>query len=112
MLKRNFLVLALLVLFGAFLVAFSNAKPESKAVYEYVTLTQVSEYDIFISEQGKELRKVKIETKPKSEFDFRILYEEVNKYEAGGWEVFAQNNYSMGSGGNPRNTFLLRRKKQ
>jgi hypothetical protein len=110
--NRNFLFLALLVVFGSFLVAFSNAKPGSNAVYEYVTLTQLDLSEVTVSEQGKTLRVVKIETKPKSVYDFQVLYEEVNKYEATGWELFSQNNFSLSAGGAPRNSFLLRRKKQ
>jgi hypothetical protein len=102
----------LLALFVSFLVAFSNAKSESNAVYEYVTLTQLGFSEVAISEQGKELRVNKIETKPKSQFNFRTLYTEINKYEAEGWELFGNNNLAPGTGGANQYSFLLRRKMQ
>ena len=110
MLNRNFLILAILVVFGSFLVAFSNAKSESNVVYEYVTISQINPNEVVVSEQGKDLRVVKIETKPKSSFDFRMVYSEINNYEAASWELFDNNTTTT----NPYyvNSFLLRRKKQ
>ena len=110
MINRSFLLLALLIVFGSFLVAFSNAKTESPVVYEYVTITQNAVPELTVSEQGKALRIEKIESKLKRFDDIQALYAEVNKYEAAGWELFSSNTYSSGS--YPRTNFLLRRKKQ
>ena len=110
MLNRNFFLGALLALSVSFLVAFSSAKTESNAVYEYVTLTQVDFTEVNISEHGKALRTVKIEAKPKSIYDFNVVYGEINKYEAAGWELFST--YDNAVLGNPKTAFLLRRKKQ
>ena len=110
MLNRNFLLLALVLVLGSFLVAFSNAKTESKGLYEYVTIAQINPGEVVISEQGKDLRIVKVETKPKSSYDFRTIYTEVNKYEMEGWELFDTN--TAVNTAFYVNSFLLRRKKQ
>src|SRR5687768_1785683 len=110
MLNRNFLELAVLIIFGSFLVAFSNEKSGSVAAYEYVNIAQINPNEVMISEQGKDIRIVKIETKPKSSYDFRMVYMEVNKYETEGWDLFDTNITSNPSG--LVNSYLLRRKKQ
>src|SRR5688572_21485371 len=110
MLNRNFFLVALLALSVSFLVAFSNAKTESNAVYEYISIAQINPSEVVVSEQGKDIRIVKIETKPKSSYDFRTVYIEVNRYETEGWELFDANTATNPAGF--VNLFLLRRKKQ
>ena len=108
MLKRNFLIMTLMLVFGAFLVAFSNAKPERKAVYEYVTITQTDLGFLKITEQGKE----PVEEFPKK--DKRNLngaYEIINKYEELGYELFSSNAFMTNNSTHVHN-FLLRREKQ
>jgi hypothetical protein len=110
MLKRNFLILALLVVFGSFLVAFSNAKSERNTVYEYTRI----EFDgsVFVKEnqQGKELQTTRI--KIKQGFDLTPVFDIINKYEAEGWELYTNELFMPNNSVVPVNYFLLRRKKQ
>ena len=107
MLNRNFLVLAFLVVFGSFLVAFSNAKSESKAVYEYVTIKQ-SDSQLEIAEQGKPAT---LEYLKRAKSGLNTSYELINNYEASGYELFTSNVF-MTNNSTQVSYFLLRRKKQ
>ena len=111
MLNRNFFLGALLALSVSFLVAFSNAKSDSNAVYEYTRLEfKGSEY-VIENQQGKELQTTKI--KYKMGVDLNPVFEIINKYEADGWELFSNELYISGNSALvPVNYFLLRRKKQ
>ncbi|KAA9327419.1 hypothetical protein [Adhaeribacter soli] len=104
--NRNFLMLALLVVFGSFLVAFSNAKPESKAVYEYVTVVYNNNGTLIIFEQGKE----RIQEAVKNEKStLNAAYSAINKFEAQGYELFSNESII---GNSLAHSYLLRRKKQ
>jgi hypothetical protein len=105
MLNRNFILGALLALSVSFLVAFSNAKSESNAVYEYVTISQF-EGTLFIEEQGKETTR---ETLKKESRTLNGAYSAINKYEVQGYELFET---GIDASKNNLNWYLLRRKKQ
>jgi hypothetical protein len=109
---QKIVLFILLIVSGALLLAFSNAKPAPKAVYDYVAIVQDDTFEILVSEQGKELRRVKFKY-DKNAYDFRAIFEEVNKYEAEGWELYSNMPFNVtGPTNNYRqNYFLLRRRK-
>lgn len=109
MLNRNFFMGALLALSVSFLVAFSSAKTESNAVYEYVIIDHSNNYDFTVNEQGKEFVKFDVPTKRKN--DLNPVYELVNKYEAAGWELYQTHTFAS-SPTVIHTSFTLRRKKQ